>query len=245
MKELMNYFQLPSSDLFLANYSNYYSKLDNLLTDNVVFKKTILKYHMETSTGKFITILSIILLFSIIFYHIILEIGVLLKIWSHPTADVFVYKPVHCAHVYINLNFIKRKSLIDHKIDFGNISNEKNLNKLYNVFYKDKSSSSLKLLKKPLKYHIEFAPDDYNEKDPELGTTLKFLRNKIMQLFYESKFYNNDEFSNNIGPKKLKIDLKDIKIFHKKEEVPIEKDNEPLCLVDINTGNTADAIILI
>ncbi|EGA77369.1 YMR134W-like protein [Saccharomyces cerevisiae Vin13] len=48
------------------------------------------------------------------------------------------------------------------------------------------------LLSTPLKFHVEFSPEDYeNEKRPEFGTTLRVLRLRLYHYFKDCEIYRD------------------------------------------------------
>ncbi|CCF56811.1 hypothetical protein KAFR_0B05150 [Kazachstania africana CBS 2517] len=95
------------------------------------------------------------------------------------------------------------------------------------------SVSNEYVLEKPLKYHIEFLPEDFeNEKRPEFGCSLGVLRLKLYHLFKDSELY--DEFIKTSG-KKFTIS-NNVVIYNRfKEELPAKLDDIQLCFLKIET----------
>ncbi|KAG7816429.1 hypothetical protein KL942_004091 [Ogataea angusta] len=91
------------------------------------------------------------------------------------------------------------------------------------------------LLSRPIVYYIEFGPDDYE--DPDLGTTLGFLRRKLLALLRENELLTkHNQKLNYIQCDKLEI--------FKKERL-LTDDGEFLCNMDVNTGDKLTCIALI
>lgn len=84
-------------------------------------------------------------------------------------------------------------------------------------------------LAKPLKYHVEFSPEEYDDRNPDLGSTLGFLRKKLYHLFKDSAIYDD------IGQGR-RFTLDNVDIYNNKGEL-ITQDDKPLCLQNVETGN--------
>lgn len=91
------------------------------------------------------------------------------------------------------------------------------------------------LLEFPIVYHFEFSPDEYAHED--YGTDLKFLRQKVHDWFMSSQAYY-------LHKSKLKseITLDDISLYNKKGK-HLEGDDEYLCDLNVNTGETVLCVI--
>lgn len=82
----------------------------------------------------------------------------------------------------------------------------------------------------PLKYHIEFSPEDFElNKDPELGSTLEFTRKKLYFLFKDSKFF--EELNKE---QQLNFKINDVEIYL--NGILLKDDLKPLCLLGVETG---------
>ncbi|KAG7878654.1 hypothetical protein KL905_004005 [Ogataea polymorpha] len=88
------------------------------------------------------------------------------------------------------------------------------------------------LFSRPIVYYIEFGPDDYE--DPDLGTTLGFLRGKLLALLRENELLNK----HNQQLKHIQCDQ--LQIF--KKERLLTDDDEFLCNMDVNTGDKLTCI---
>lgn len=88
---------------------------------------------------------------------------------------------------------------------------------------------------KPLKFHLEFSPEEYNEKDPELGSTLGFTRKKLYFLFKDSQWFKRYAHEK----KQLLFKIGDVRILGKKGDL-LTDDDKPLCLLGIETGDTVN-----
>lgn len=97
----------------------------------------------------------------------------------------------------------------------------------------DKERESL--LEFPIVYHFEFSPDEYAHED--YGTDLKFLRKKVHDWFMDSQVYylHKSKF-------KSEITLDDLSLYNKKGK-RLEGDDDYLCDLDVNTGETVLCVI--
>lgn len=182
----------------------FYNQLESIIL-RYLSQSDFFKHHLDDPISIKITSIGVIILFLILLYKLVFYIGLHLQYWELPGKEYFIDKPVHCAHVYIDGHVIKKFNLND-KI----------------------------LLKTPLKYHIEFAPEDFeNNKDPELGSTLGFTRTKLYFLFKDSSFF---ESLNQQEQKNYKIS--DVLIYLKDKE--LKEDSKALCLHGVETGFKLD-----
>lgn len=166
-------------------------------------KIEFLRPHFEDPVSQTITALGFVFLGVIIIHKIIHDIGVYLNLWEEAGKEFKITKPVHCAHLYVN----------------GHLSG--------NVKGHVKDSD------KVLKFHIEFSPEEYHEDDPELGSTLGFLRKKLYFLFKDSLIYENLKLNKTFT-------INDVEILNSKG-IKVTEDSKPLCLMNIETGNTITA----
>ncbi|GMM54713.1 Erg29 protein [Maudiozyma humilis] len=90
------------------------------------------------------------------------------------------------------------------------------------------------VLDKPLRYHIEFSPEDFeDEKRQDFGCSLHVLRLKLYHLFKDSSLFR--EYN---GAKEFTIS-RNVRIFNKIGEVlPTNIDEVQLCFLKIETGDT-------
>lgn len=93
-----------------------------------------------------------------------------------------------------------------------------------------------KMLSKPIKYHIEFLPEEFdNEKRVEFGCSLHVLRVKLYHLFKDSDWYGELVGSNN---EKFTIS-ENVKIYNTQNELlPVEYDDIQLCFLKMETNDT-------
>lgn len=89
------------------------------------------------------------------------------------------------------------------------------------------------ILNKPLRYHIEFSPEDFeNELRQDFGCSLRVLRLKLYHLFKDSDLYN--EYSSN---KNFTISG-NVRIYNKQGEIlETNIDDIQLCFLKIETGD--------
>ncbi|CAR25808.1 hypothetical protein ZYGR_0A03790 [Zygosaccharomyces rouxii] len=90
------------------------------------------------------------------------------------------------------------------------------------------------LLEKPLLFHLEFSPEEYeNEKRPEFGTRLRVLRKRLYHLFKDSHLFEElvtDRQKFAIG--------NNVRIFNSQNELlPVSTDDVQLCFLKIETGD--------
>ncbi|KAK5779257.1 Erg29p PWA37_004123 [Arxiozyma heterogenica] len=92
------------------------------------------------------------------------------------------------------------------------------------------------LLFKPIKYHIEFLPEEFDdEKRTEFGCSLHVLRVKLYHLFKDSDWYNELVDSDD---KKFTIS-ENVKVYNTQNELlPVEYDDIQLCFLKMETNNT-------
>lgn len=98
------------------------------------------------------------------------------------------------------------------------------------------------VLEKPLRFHIEFSPEDYeDEKRPEFGCRLRVLRTKLYHFFKDSNLYHElvtDDNSFTVS--------KSVKIYNTlKEPLPCNIDDIQLCFLKMETGDTIECDFVI
>lgn len=122
-------------------------------------------------------------------YEIGLHTGVALGLWKNPANEVFKEIPVHCAHVYVSINLLKKDDETNHN-------------------YKRPEY----LLKYPIVYHFEFSPEEYAHE--EFGTDLKFIKGKVHDWFSTSEVYyhHKDEI-------REPITLNDLTFYNKSRQM--------------------------
>ncbi|CAD1811692.1 hypothetical protein FOB58_003784 [Candida parapsilosis] len=191
-----------------------------------------------TPTSKFITEILVLTFIGLLSYEIIYWSGIYLNLWEYHAKDVFTEVPIHCAHVNIRLNIIDRTNEVRLK-EYYDIKNKSRYHNL--LYWKQLSDLNANLfrLNKFVKYYFEFSPDDFEmNKEPEFGSTISHLRNKILKLFNESELYRDYE-RDDVVPN-------DVKIFNNQyKEVSIGENENYLSKCNIETGNTIDAIVVL
>ncbi|CDR41440.1 CYFA0S07e02146g1_1 [Cyberlindnera fabianii] len=93
--------------------------------------------------------------------------------------------------------------------------------------------NGIKVHSKPLTYHIEFSPEEYNVEDPDLGSTLGFLRKKCYFLFKDSSLYEE--------LKSPHFTFDNVEIYTSKGKI-LTQDEKPLCLQGVETGNKLNVV---
>ncbi len=86
-------------------------------------------------------------------------------------------------------------------------------------------------------YRFQFKPEDYQDnKDPSLGVTIGFVRRKVCDIL-------NKEIQGEKLDEEVLVHLEDLVIYHRGNRLPLKKDTQPLCLEDVDTGDTLFAFI--
>lgn len=93
---------------------------------------------------------------------------------------------------------------------------------------------SKEILSKPLQFHIEFSPEEYeNERRAEFGCRLKILRIKLYHLFKDSSLY--DDLISDASQFTVS---KNVKIYNTYDELlPTTIDDIQLCFLKMETGS--------
>lgn len=179
--------------------------------------KTEFTSHLiESSSSRFITALLIYGGILLVIYESILHFGVAMNWWNNPADEVFKEIPVHCAHVYISINLLKE--------DDEDENDEKH----------DNTKKSQYLLKYPIVYHFEFSPEEYAHE--EYGTDLKFITGKVYKWFLTSEVYHHHK--QNLG----QITTNNLSFYNKKGKL-LKGDDEYLCNLGVDTGDTIYCVI--
>lgn len=202
--------------MIIQRLTNYIYYLDNCLTQVISSKFPFASSHLTTSTSAYFTKLLFIIFALILVYETVFFLGHKLKFWQDHSKKIFVYKPVHCAHVYVRVHRLGAD--IAEKISSINMEDDAKI-----VSVMENSASK----KNSVKYHFEFGPDDYDyEKDKELGCTINFLINKLNTVL------------ENTGSGTYYL-IKNREIKNKEQFL-----DDALCLQGIETGNTVDYFVL-
>ncbi|EGW35591.1 uncharacterized protein SPAPADRAFT_131311 [Spathaspora passalidarum NRRL Y-27907] len=211
-------------------------EFDQFLTTQLL-KNSFTADLLATPASKFITELLVIVSIGLISYETIYWSGIYLNLWEYHAKDIFTEIPIHCAHVHIRLNVIK-KSDQDKLKEYYELKQKSK----YNVLYWNRLtqlSTEIFLLEKFVKYYFEFSPEDFEmNEEPELGSTIEHLRNKTLNIFKESDAYKHlDNHS---------ITIDDVVIYNNKNQlVPKAENNNYLSKCQIETGNVIDSVILV
>lgn len=162
-------------------------------------------------------------------YETFYWLGIYLGLWKYHARDIFTEIPVHCAHVYVRVN-VAEKASVDLVREYYLLKQNYNLlswRRLNDV------GTSVFRLEKFVKYHFEFSPEDFEKNpEPEHGSTVQHLREKVLNTYKESPFAGGD------------VSWRDVLIFSKNSEVTQEQDSCYLAKVGIETGNVIDAIVM-
>lgn len=213
----------------------YLYKLDEFLV-RIIGGTPFTQNLLITPTGKYITEFILVISVLLLTYETIYWTGIHFGLWEYHAKDIFTEIPVHCAHVYVRVNVVKRE-------------NEKSMDEYYQVKQKSKynplNHNVISAIKEKafersdfIKYHFEFSPDDFEmNPEPEYGSTIEHLRNRVLKLFNDSDLYKEFQSDN--------LTAENIVIYDKNsQKIGKDKDKEYLAKSGIETGDVVDCIIL-
>lgn len=185
-----------------------FEAIDRVLTDFIAKYFPFANDHLDFELGSSITKIFAVVLVLVVVYEVMFKVLVSLEIWEDQSKRFFVDKPVHCAHVYCLVSFVIDGLLED---DYAGLK------------------ARHQVLRRPLKYHIEFGPDDYDFKeDEELGSTVGFLTRKLEEFVVDSSVVKPEDI----------IEAR----LYRRGELKDEKE-KALCLAGIETGKTVEYIV--
>ncbi|ODV77813.1 uncharacterized protein CANTADRAFT_91270 [Suhomyces tanzawaensis NRRL Y-17324] len=191
---------------------------------------------ITTPISKFITEVLILAVVSVISYEVIYWSGIYLNLWEYHAKDIFTEVPIHCAHIYTRVNVVKKDDLVQlreyYALKHSSKFNLSAWNKLDNI------GREIFKLKQFIKYHLEFSPEDFEmNDDPEYGSNVEHLRNRIAELV------NNSDVLKKYLPSK--VDHRSVFIFNNcNDEVSTKENAQYLVKCHIETGNVIDCIIV-
>lgn len=188
---------------------------------------------LATSTSKLISevlLLSFILLLG---YEIFYWLGIYVGLWEYHAKDIFTEIPIHCAHVYIRLN-VAPTGAVDRVREYYRL--RQNRYNLLSWTTSNQIGTQVFEFEQFVKYHFEFSPEDFEMNDePEYGSTVRHLRDKILSVVDQSHLYRD-----------YHLKTQRVIVFdNRNHEVPFEKDGEYLSKTHIETGNVIDCILLV
>lgn len=214
----------------------YVSEIDTVLV-SWIKKSEFTSNLLSTEIGKYITEIIIISSFILLTYEVCYWSGIYMGLWEYHAKDIFTEIPVHCAHVYVRVNVCRKQHVKELEQFYVLKSNAK-----YNILYWSELTKIARKIferKQFVKYHFEFGPDDYEmNEEPEYGSTIKHLRNKVLTMFQTSALFTEYQSDSLTDDNILIYNRKDTKIDH-------DKDNEYLSKCYIETGNVIDCIVVI
>lgn len=223
--------QVPVTMLYLE----YLVRLDNEFT-LFLRQYSFTANLISTTVSEIITKFLFVCLFGLILYETIYWSGIKVGIWEYHANDIFKEIPVHCAHLYCRVNVVRSKDL-DKLNEYYRLKHTSNA--LISWTRETKLLLEIFALPKFVKYHFEFSPEDFEmNKDPEWGSTVLHLREKIAALFSELDVYK--QFHDN-KPKPHDVLIYDTRYS------PVGKtlDGQYLSKVGIETGNVIDTVVRI
>lgn len=188
-----------------------------------------------TPTSKLISELLVIIFILVLNYEIIYWSGIYLGLWQYHARHIFTEVPIHCAHVYVRINLIDQANH-QQLLTYYNLKNQYKYN-ILNWSKLNAMASELFHLNQFVKYHLEFSPEDFESSDdPEFGSTIDNLRERILNLFNESVLYAKYHDD--------KLSKENVVIFNNKDQIVTDYSNY-LSKCNIETGNVIDCIITI
>ncbi|ODQ79417.1 hypothetical protein BABINDRAFT_8356 [Babjeviella inositovora NRRL Y-12698] len=209
--------------------TQYFWKFDALVTAQFS-RNAILSAHTDTFTGKYITLVVLTTFTVVLVYQTIYSIGLRLDWWEYHAKEIFRELPVHCAHLYVDVNVVQTPS--DKGLQLALLS--KNT--------KTPQYKAICAFPRPIRYNIEFGPEDFDLKhndDPEFGygSKLDHLRGKILLLIKGISVKEGHLESLE------RASASSVRVFKNGKEFSVDQDGEYLCILGIETGNRILAFI--
>lgn len=224
--------------------SSYCNRLAQELLDLDIWFVDRLSQHefsrvlVQTAVSKCVTEVLFLIVSFIICYETLYWSGIYLGAWQYHARDIFKEVPIHCAHVYVRVNLSKRADA-DKVRELYLIKKKNRYNVLKWTAPKD-SEHELFLLKDCVKYHFEFSPEDFEmNPEPEYGSTVEHLRNRIVSTITSSPVYEKYLGNAQLEPTHVLV------YSCKYEEVVKENDKWYLSKIGIETGNLIDCVVLV
>lgn len=188
-----------------------------------------------TPTSKFITETLIVTFVLIFHYELIYWSGIYLGLWDYHAKHIFTEVPIHCAHTYIRINVISHED-VDKLRTYYQLKKDSKYN-ILNWNKLNQNGLDLFKLDKFVRYHLEFSPEDFESSpDPEYGSTVDNLRQRVLNLFNESHIYK--EYHD------PKLSKENVLIFNNKDDEATD-DSNYLSKCNIETGNVCDCVIFV
>lgn len=193
---------------------------------------------VHNAVSKYITEALFLIVSFIICYETLYWSGIYLGLWDYHAKDIFKEVPIHCAHVYVKINFAKRETRAKVR-DLYDIKCKNRYNVLEWRAPKE-PESRLFLLKDFVKYHFEFSPEDFEENpEPEYGSTVEHLRKRVLSTINSTSVY--DKYLEN-----AQLDPSNVLVFTSKHmEVTEDDDKKYLSKANIETGNLIECVVLV
>lgn len=208
------------------------------------FARVLLRYAftstlVQNPISRVITECLFLAFVALFWYELLYWSGIYLGVWEYHAKDIFKEVPVHCAHVYVRLNIVKKSNL-----DRVRSYYQSKRGSTYNIFkWRELNEMGKEIfqLNQFVKYHFEFSPEDFEgNPEPEFGSTVKHLREKILETFLRSTIH--EKYYSGLN----EISIADVFIFdNEAREVKQEEDMVYLSKTHIETGNVIDSIIFV
>lgn len=213
--------------------SNFAHRLDNYLV-GLISHSEYGSHLMSSQLGRKITEVLFLTFIAVLSYETIYHTGIYLNFWEHHAKHIFKEIPVHCAHVYVDVNFVSAESMREARATQNPKSQSDHLLKTLH-------KASAFRFPKMVRYHLEFSPEDFeNNADPDLGSTIGHLREKVLSIAKGSESFASEIDSID------DLTSQSVYVFNRKSnEVLFEKNNDYLVHCNIETGNKISCVIVI
>lgn len=206
--------------------------IDQQLT-SIILSTTFTGNLLATSTSKLISEIFLLSFILLVGYETFYWLGIYLNLWEYHAKDIFTEIPIHCAHVYVRIN-VAPKDKIERVREYYSL--RQNRYNLISWTNSNQIGSQIFDFDQFVKYHFEFSPEDFEmNEEPEFGSTISHLRDKIKALVYQSDLYRDYKEKN------LEVMIFD----NHNHEAGSDKNGQYLSKANIETGNVIDSIILV
>lgn len=180
--------------------------------------------------GRVITEILFLSFVALLSYEIVYSTGIRYQWWEYHAKDIFKEVPVHCAHVYIDVNLALQ-------------SDRAKVATYYTRTARSTQNAEKSVLKlsQPVRYHLEFGPDDFEDNNnPDLGSTVSHLRGKVLSMVRDSDMHAS------LIPEPNALAADSVLIFTRKNiEIKAQQDEQYLVKCGIETGHLIHCVVLV
>ncbi|RKP32862.1 hypothetical protein METBISCDRAFT_21125 [Metschnikowia bicuspidata] len=224
----------------MTNLAPYFQPLQAL---DSWFETTFLQHEfslvlVHTKVSKYITEVLFLIVACILCYETLYWSGIYLGLWEYHAKDIFKEVPIHCAHVYVKINFAS-SAKSDMVREIYDIKRKNRCNVLKWNSPKELEDEAL-LMRNYVKYHFEFSPEDFDDNpEPEFGSTVEHLRKHVLNMVSSSPVFVKYLESSELEPS-------NVLVFNSKhEEVTTDDDKKYLSKIKIETDNLIECVVLV